>query len=521
MPQGVKAVPREGSASCMASRAGQGSGRLCLLIAFAMAALAFCVAKLEFMEVVVKNTKSPESARDTKVACKTALSLRIPEMRGLTEQEALAIVTKIADSSLDDDLKEDCVQALSRVASGATQAKPGFTLQKCESFEQYLTAKDWVVLQDPSTTLKVRLLALAHRMDLVALHRPSEKAVADIAAMAFQTSDAVVAAGVGALAAVRDLKAMLLRQPSDSPRDYPASPSKLQETHPRIYERAYADGGPVPCPIHAHILADARRRMPCRSSKTGYGLAQPAAPAALLPHQQHPSWAFAHALVPHMQPQTFALAPTPHQQLALANFPWHGGESSGSDKPAPPAPEQAQAAAPAKTVDTLGALTAKMRMSLGGSVEKEEEEEEEEDREEEEKKEEEQGEQNHNDKEGKVAHEAVPVQKRPAASQVQKRPAASQAGAPKKRPAASEASPACKRPAVPTETRGSLGFPGTRHKTPLHFGGSKVYTDTNNKRWRLYAKRGDRIETSYYWASYKTPRDCWNDLVKHLKRLNA
>ena len=66
----------------------------------------------------------------------------------------------------------------------------------------------------------------------------------------------------------------------------------------------------------------------------------------------------------------------------------------------------------------------------------------------------------------------------------------------------------------------TLAFPGAKKNPPLHYGGSKVYTDTKGKRWRLYEKQGDVVESSYYWGRYESTKKCWEALVKHLKRIN-
>ncbi len=75
-------------------------------------------------------------------------------------------------------------------------------------------------------------------------------------------------------------------------------------------------------------------------------------------------------------------------------------------------------------------------------------------------------------------------------------------------------------PASTTTNRPSLHFPGLQHRPSLHYGSSRVCCDVKHKRWRLYRHTADRVEASFYWGSYDTPKQCWAAVVKELQHLN-
>ena len=54
----------------------------------------------------------------------------------------------------------------------------------------------------------------------------------------------------------------------------------------------------------------------------------------------------------------------------------------------------------------------------------------------------------------------------------------------------------------------------------MHDKQSRVYTDVKNSRWRLYCRAGDKIEKSFYWKLYSSPKECWGVMVAELRRLN-
>ena len=107
-----------------------------------------------------------------------------------------------------------------------------------------------------------------------------------------------------------------------------------------------------------------------------------------------------------------------------------------------------------------------------------------------------------------------PSQKKLAARRpLLKRPASHTAALPAKRQ---------KRPATTTSTEAhpNLRFPGAGKQSPLHYKQSRVYTDVKNSRWRLYRRKGDKIETTFYWNHYSSPEECWAVMVAELRSIN-
>jgi hypothetical protein len=67
--------------------------------------------------------------------------------------------------------------------------------------------------------------------------------------------------------------------------------------------------------------------------------------------------------------------------------------------------------------------------------------------------------------------------------------------------------------------RPSLKFPGTSKRPPLHYGSSTVYTDRENKLWRLKEKTGDKLTPHFSWKQ-TSPKEMWNRLAKRIRQLN-
>ncbi len=476
---------------------------------------------VELLKVILMNSHTPDRRHDAQEHVLRTVENKLKEMVGLSVDEAKAIATLLTEAPLEEVQKARAVDMIRDKVTSADIGKTGThtSMQRLEGFERFLTAADWKVLLEGSVGLKYKLQALASRCNALALGHPTETTVRDIVAIAFITADAVVAAGPQALDAIKSFKAMLHRKKySPMVVEYPQDPRGLLQSHADLYMASYRGADPVECPLPSAQLADARSRMPCRCTKQGFQAltpqpSQPVRPTMLAlgnqpwsmdaqalmhqglfqhgqPHQGvvHP-WppalqvqgnplpqpsAIEPALPPPAQPSAgFASAePEASPVLALANAPWW---------PSGDSPIESLAAKMREALSVKEAARPASREEGAGDG-------------------------------GQPAGERV--QGGPERKKVQKRPASSPASTrAAKRPASASASD-------PSGPKPSLRYPGTSHRPSFRYGTSRVCTDVERSRWRLYRRPGDKIEICYQWKSYPRPEDAWADCCKELVRLN-
>ena len=65
----------------------------------------------------------------------------------------------------------------------------------------------------------------------------------------------------------------------------------------------------------------------------------------------------------------------------------------------------------------------------------------------------------------------------------------------------------------------SLVFPGTRARCTIHYGKCTIYSDLNNKLWRLKPQQGTKKLSHWSWKR-EGPAEVWRKLVQEVTRLN-
>ena len=71
------------------------------------------------------------------------------------------------------------------------------------------------------------------------------------------------------------------------------------------------------------------------------------------------------------------------------------------------------------------------------------------------------------------------------------------------------------------QARPSLVFPGIGKSPGLRYGESRVYTDVKHSRWRVYRRKGDKVDKAFHWNHYSSPKKCWEDVCVELRRING
>ena len=224
------------------------------------------------------------------------------------------------------------------VGTDVAQAKtPSKTKQSCTNIEMFQSSSDWAIYRDAAASDDSKIMNMAKRMISIGLTSPTEHTIAGAAAVALHGAQNHSVSYL--LLKVRLLK-QCLQVPhakfADAPPIYPSNVCDFKASHPVLFESAFANDPPSPCPIDSTMLQMMKQHTPCRATKSGCDIMTP----SFSPTNKHMGKTTLHNLLKRL--------PT-SMGIDLPGFQWCVPGALAAVAPAPPvalalAPSPSQAA---------------------------------------------------------------------------------------------------------------------------------------------------------------------------------
>ena len=458
-------------------------------------------------------------------AFQTTAALRMNEMLGairaltsLPVAVATEFLRDLGTGPFTEANKRVLVTALNGVASGNTEAPSGSptgraaraNLQKHNYIQNYLTANDWEILQNPKIDFNTKARTVIARISSLGINHPTEGTMVLLTALLYLAAHqgppgTLQVSANTAYSTLCDLKVILRNWRSRAQatlQDYPQDPQELKLELGALYATAYAEGEPVASRVDERGLQALRACIPARKTHTSVGT-----PMRMNSKDQDITGVLGQILRQATTDQGgipgLTIFNRGQQGMRLGNQRASPGPlalTDGSPDQGVPAhtfPQPSSSAATDVRVATAAAIneglpaTSKVDApEIAGSEQAK-----------------------------NVADMAADLLKKlgkkSAMDAVKKRPASSHA-TPKEGPshkAMKKEKPSAKSTKKDSDTDDWAKFPGIKQEPPKYYKNMKIYTSTKSTSWRVQ-KKGDKKDKAFSWK--KDPEEVWKQMVAYV-----
>ena len=436
----------------------------------------------------------------------------------VSDEEATACLTLLNEGVFLETHKVALAKALNAkvVSDDSTAGRCG--LQKHLYMHRYMTQSDWNTLRSLDTDFNKKIKVISTRCLTLGLAHPTEATMVHLVAILVLgthtgPADQLQVRASDGLAYLRDLKvivkSMRQRYPAGDGciREFPPTPEELKLSAPKVYDTAYAHGGPCECPLDETKLEILRAQLPARKTHVGV-----ASSSVVTPHQ--PVFA-QNAAIKNFLGGLFSTV-RGHAEVELPGFRMCRGDSTPQLLPStsilalpppatlpapscgPPAIEdekQEREEQPTRDSKTVAEMVEAMQQAL---------------------------------KDRAVLKRAADfdesAETAPLAKTKGKKKHVKNTKEAHKKPAAMKRPAGCHEQAAKKTEGGLLKYPGVpkagEKRPPMKIGTSTIYTNVLSSCWRLKEKPGDRLDKAYHWKGDGRGEAAWQELKVHAQRVN-
>ncbi len=250
---------------------------------------------------VQKQAGVPEPAFETMAdKCKDAVLKAAGGTAAITSGEATALLKLLLGSHFDMTRRSELIQAINGKVSSAMvnqSSKAKAQLQSNLNFHRYVTKKLWDFTADLTNAYNAKLAkwgGLCMSLGATNINEATYVHIVSTWTMAELGPNQTIEAGA-AYQRVRDLKTFVknerkrIRLPHHGVIiNFPKNPLDIKTQHPSIWQIAYPDEEPHPCPYDELIIASLRSQLPARRTHQSLQSRRMPAPFLQTYRGQHP-----------------------------------------------------------------------------------------------------------------------------------------------------------------------------------------------------------------------------------------